>query len=299
MTSDMANEKEQPKKENIPELFIGMANAKPEEDEIVCNWANETGVALIAFISPYVYVRVSPIESVAASISLADEFGVETVVNELRKANIKKAYLLVNSLGGAMGSSYKIARALRMCLDEITVFVPHIAASGGTLLALTGNRIVMGPMSHITPLDVQIGYKGANISMATFQRFFVRASRWFERVTPEEAPYPQRAMADMLDPFIMEEWSGIMSTAVEYVDEILKLSGYKEHKGIAETLVAGFPTHAYVITPDKGKDMGLNIEDSSKFDEEWKIMRYWLGKYLMEEATTHCIRYAIPKTTVQ
>jgi hypothetical protein len=194
-----------------------------------------------------------------------------------------------------MGSSYKIARALRMCLEDITVFIPHIAASGGTLMALTGNRIVMGPMSHISPLDVQIGYKGTGLSLATFQRFFARASGWFETIKPEEAPYPQRAMTDKLDPFIMEEWSGVMSTAISYVSEILELVGYKDYEKTAVTIVTGFPSHSFVINPEQARDMlGLNIEDYAKYPEEWEIMRYWLGKYALEETATHCIRFIIP-----
>jgi ClpP class serine protease len=89
--------------------------------------AKKDGVLLIAFIAPYVSMRVSPIQEVSASISIPDEFGVETVINKIKKSKLKKGYLLVNSPGGGMASSYKIARALRMCLDDITVFVPHVA----------------------------------------------------------------------------------------------------------------------------------------------------------------------------
>ena len=280
---------------DIPELLTKLSNAEVESDARIIELAKNKGVALIAFIMPYVSVRVSPIQEVTASISLPDEFGIETVINEIKKSKIKKAYLLVNSLGGGMASSYKLTRALRSCFEDITVFIPHIAASGGTLIALSGNKIVMGPMSHISPLDVQINYKGTSISMATLQRFFTRASVWFEKMTPDEAPYPQKALTDKLDPFIMEEWSGTMGMATSYVGEILKMSGNKNYEDIARQLVTGFPSHSFVITPDEAKDtLGLNIEDSSEDPEVWQIMRYWLGKYLLEESTIHCIRYFIP-----
>ena len=77
-----------------------------------------------------------------------------------------------------MESAYKIARAVRESFDDLVTFVPHVAASGGTLLALTGNEIVMDLMSHITPLDVQLRYKGTSISAATFMRSFARALKW-------------------------------------------------------------------------------------------------------------------------
>ncbi len=278
----------------IPELLSEIINVKPEEDEIIHKLANEEKVALIAFTAPYIGVRISPVETARTFIGLPDEFGVEALVKELKDANVSKAYLLVNSPGGAMDSSYKIARAIRMCLKEITTFVPHIAASGGTLLALIGNEMVMGPMSHITPLDVQIAYKGPNISAATFMRFFQRASEWFEKETPEEAPYPKRALADKLDPFLMEEWTGLMQTQIEYVEEILELAGYKKYKQIAQQLVMMFPTHEYVITPEKAKEIGLNVKGSAQYQKIWDVMRYWLRKYMFELETMHTIRYVLP-----
>jgi len=272
----------------------GVVNVKVEEDERLTQLAEEKNVALIAFIAPYVPVRVSPIKEVSAAISLPDEFGIEALVELLNEAGVKNAYLLVNSLGGAMTSSYKIARAIRSTLDNIVSFVPHIAASGGTLLALTGNEIVMGPMSHLTPLDVQMRYKGTTVSAATFMRFFARASKWFERITPEEAPYPYKALADKLDPFLMEEWSGFMDLAISYVGEILELAGYEDNEETAQNLVLTFPSHSYVITRDRAREIGLSVKDSEDFKDIWNTMRYWLSKYVFKEEITHCIRYVLP-----
>jgi hypothetical protein len=276
------------------EPLLEIVNVKTEEDECIVKLAEDKNVALIAFIAPYVAVRVSPVEEARAFIGLPDEFGIEVLIELLKKVGVKGAYLLVNSPGGAMSSTYKIAKAIRSTLDNIISFVPHIAASGGTLLALTGNEIVMGSMSHLTPLDVQIRYKGTSVSAATFVRFFSRASKWFEKIAPEEAPYPQRALADKLDPFLMEEWSGFMDTAISYVSEILELVGYKNSEEIAERLVWTFPSHDYVITRNKARDIGLNVKDSEEFKETWSIMRYWLSKYIFEEEITHCIRYVLP-----
>ena len=276
------------------EGLLKIVNVKKEGDEHVIKLAKDKNVALIAFIAPYVAVRVSPVEEARAVISLPDEFGIEALIELLNEVGAKNAYLLVNSPGGAMTSSYKIARAIRSTFDNIVTFVPHIAASGGTLLALTGNEIVMGLMSHLTPLDVQIHYKGATVSAATFMKFFSRASKWFEKITPEEAPYPHRALADKLDPFLMEEWNGFIDTAISYVSEILELTGHEDSEKIAQKLVLTFPSHDYVITRDKAREIGLNVKYSEEYKEIWSIIRYWLSKYIFEEEITHCIRYVLP-----
>src|SRR3972149_1243095 len=95
--------------EDVPELLSDVVNAKPEEDEVIRKLAEEEKVALIAFIAPYVGVRISPVEEARAFISLPDQCGVEAVVKELKAANARKAYLLVNSPGGTIDSSYKVA----------------------------------------------------------------------------------------------------------------------------------------------------------------------------------------------
>jgi hypothetical protein len=281
----------------IPEFLPNIINCKPEEDPHIKALAAKEKVALMAFIAPRVSVRISPVEEASASIGLLDEFGVEALVNRLKEAKVKKAYLLVNSPGGAMSSSYKIARAISASVESVTTFVPHIAASGGTLLALVGNEIVMGPMSHITPLDVQTIYKNERVSAASAMRFFERATRWFEKSTPEEAPYPQRALTDKLDPYLMEEWNGVMTAMMGYVMRVLARTGYDEAKAreIANRIVTAYPTHSYVIDLDEAQRMGLNAKDSAEWPETWDLMRHWLGKYLAEPEMTHCIRFVLPE----
>ena len=97
---------------------------------------------------------------------------------------------MVNSPGGLVQSSYKVARASRKTFKEISVFVPHIAASGGTLLALTGNKIVMG-------------MRARKLRMALYRRTLVGVhqfvTRLFDDVTVDDAPYRYKAPADKCD----------------------------------------------------------------------------------------------------
>ena len=179
-------------------------------------------------------------------------------------------------------------------MKEVTTFVPHVAASGGTLLTVAGNEIVMGPMSHITPLDTQVRFKGAWVSATSSSRFYQRALDWFEKQTPEEAPYPQRALTEKLDPYLMEEWNGVISAMTDYVTEVLTATGYKNADAIAHKLVSSYPTHSYVLNEAKARQIGLNVVAAAANADAWKVMRYWLSKYLIEQQMTHCIRYVIP-----
>ena len=281
--------------QDVEDGMSKIVNLAAESDTNLQELATNKNVALLAFIAPYIGVRTSPVTETYASISLAEELGVELALERLEsQTDSKHCYLLINSPGGAMHSSYKIALALRRAFEKITVFVPHVALSGGTLLALTGDEIVMGTMSHISPLDVQLSYRDTSISAAVSVRAFQRCQEWFETKSRDEAPYPQRAMVDKLDPFIMEEWGGHMESSLAYVSEILTLANYENSEEIAKIIVAGFPSHSFVINREAAKDIGLRVEDPSEYGDVWDIMRSWLSKYLLEQAPSHHIRYVLP-----
>jgi len=252
---------------------------------------------MLAFIAPYTGVRISPATEAYASIGIEEEFGIESAIEKISPHEVEKLYLLINTPGGGMTSSYKVARALRLHFREITVFVPHVAASGGTLIALTGNRIVMGPMSNLTPLDAQISYKGTPISTNNFMKSFQRWATAFSKLSPEEAPYPLRAMAEKLDPLIMEEMNSVVGTALSYVGEILSLSGYEEETAnrLSRFLVVECQHHSFVLTRELLHEQGFNVVPDSEFTEEWNVMRHWLRKYMLQGAPVHHIRYAIPE----
>ena len=56
-----------------------------------------------------------------------------------------------------MLAALQIAKAVRDHKAKVTVFVPHYAMSGGTLIALAADEIVMCAHSVLGPIDPQIG----------------------------------------------------------------------------------------------------------------------------------------------
>jgi len=63
---------------------------------------------------------------------------------------------ILHTPGGLVLAAEQIAHALINHQGEVTVFVPHYAMSGGTLLALTADHIVMDPNAVLGPVDPQI-----------------------------------------------------------------------------------------------------------------------------------------------
>lgn len=207
-------------------------------------------------------------------------------------------YLLINSLGGGVSSSFKIAQAIRDTFDDITVFVPHIAASGGTLLALTGNRIRMGIMSQLSPVDPQRQYLDHGfVSVNSIARAKKRLDKKFAKQQEQEAGYPDRHMVKMLDPVVYEEFWGLRKASEEYLSIILKKTKYAPEKidEILDYLIFALPTHSFVIDKNLAAEIGLKVVADGD-EEEWDLMRKWFAKYVGEETDRHFIRYCIPKT---
>jgi ClpP class serine protease len=65
--------------------------------------------------------------------------------------------IVLHTPGGLVLASLQIARAIRTRKGKVTIFVPHYAMSGGTLIALAADEIVMDTHAVLGPVDPQIG----------------------------------------------------------------------------------------------------------------------------------------------
>jgi len=78
------------------------------------------------------------------------------------------ADLLIETAGGWTGATEKIVSILRGLLPDLRVIVPCRAKSNGTMLALVGNKIVMGACSELGPADPFIQIAPNNMVPAHF-----------------------------------------------------------------------------------------------------------------------------------
>src|SRR6266511_2729923 len=69
--------------------------------------------------------------------------------------------LILHTPGGLVLAAGQIAHALRYHKGKVTVFVPHYAMSGGTLIALAADAIIMDENAVLGPVDPQLGQSPA------------------------------------------------------------------------------------------------------------------------------------------
>jgi ClpP class serine protease len=74
---------------------------------------------------------------------------------------------VIHTPGGLVLAAMQIARAVEAHKAKVTVYVPVYAMSGGTLIALAADEIVLGEFSVLGPIDPQIaGLPAASIVKA-------------------------------------------------------------------------------------------------------------------------------------
>jgi ClpP class serine protease len=78
--------------------------------------------------------------------------------------------LVLHTPGGLVLAAEQIASALRRHPGTVTVFVPHYAMSGGTLIALAADEIVMDPNAVLGPVDPQLGMGQGSVAAASILR---------------------------------------------------------------------------------------------------------------------------------
>jgi ClpP class serine protease len=150
--------------------------------------------------------------------------------------------LVLHTPGGLVLAAEQIAYALQRHQAKVTVMVPHYAMSGGTMIALAADEIVLAPSAVLGPVDPQIGQHPAASIMAAVQRKDVN------KVDDETL-----ILAD------------ISQKAVNQVREVATgllvgrgMEPEAAHK-LANTLSEGRWTHDYPITAEIATDLGLPV----------------------------------------
>ncbi|HEX7767067.1 MAG TPA: ATP-dependent Clp protease proteolytic subunit [Nitrospira sp.] len=173
------------------------------------------------------YIDVNDAEEILRAISLTDPAVPIDIV--------------LHTPGGLVLAALQIARAIHKHQGKVTAFVPHYAMSGGTLIALAAQEIVMSEYAVIGPVDPQVGeYPGASILKAV-------ARKPVERVDDKTlilADQAQKAAAQVRDS--VRELL-VDKCPTDKVDELARM------------LSEGTWTHDHPITYDTAKSFGLPV----------------------------------------
>jgi ClpP class serine protease len=150
--------------------------------------------------------------------------------------------LVLHTPGGLVLATEQIAHALINREGPVTVFIPHYAMSGGTLLALAADQIIMDENAVLGPVDPQIGgYAAADIVKVA-----------------ETKPLGELDDRTLI---LAEMGRKALRQVRELVIRITTANGITQEKAeeLAEILSTGRFTHDYPITAEAAQEMGLPV----------------------------------------
>jgi ClpP class serine protease len=176
---------------------------------------------------------------VPGSISIDDS---EAVLRAIRLTPPDQPIdVILHTPGGLVLAAEQISKALVERKAKVTVFVPHYAMSGGTLIALAADEVVMDPNAVLGPVDPQIGdMPAASIVKAV------------------EIKGP-KAVADeilILADIAQKARNQVLSFVVQV---LLKQMPEKQALQVATVLTEGRFTHDFPITVERARSLGLKV----------------------------------------
>jgi ClpP class serine protease len=149
--------------------------------------------------------------------------------------------LVLHTPGGLVLAALQIARAVRDHKAKVTVFVPHYAMSGVTLISLAADQIVMSSHAVLGPVDPQLGHRPA-----------ASLIKVVEQKPIAEIDDETLVMADIGRKAIEQ----VRKTARELLERQLSP---EQAETLAEKLSTGTWTHDYPILPREAREFGLNV----------------------------------------
>jgi ClpP class serine protease len=150
--------------------------------------------------------------------------------------------LVLHTPGGLVLAATQIAHAVLKRKGKVTVFVPHYAMSGGTLIALAANDIVMSEHAVLGPVDPQLGQQPAASILKVLR---------------------QKPIAEVDDQtLILADQAEKAVVQMEHEVNELLADKYPAEKAIelAKLLTSGTWTHDYPITYDRALALGLRVD---------------------------------------
>ena len=149
--------------------------------------------------------------------------------------------LVLHTPGGLVLAAEQIAYALKGHKAKVTVFIPHYAMSGGTLIALAADEIVMDRHAVLGPVDPQLGqYPAASILKV------------LEKKDINKIDDQTLIMADISHKALKQVKNCVKTILSNKMPE-------EKAEQIADLLSRGEWTHDYPLTYKQAKELGLPV----------------------------------------
>jgi len=149
--------------------------------------------------------------------------------------------IILHTPGGLVLAALQIGRAIRGHKAKVTVFVPHYAMSGGTLICLAAQEIIMSRHAVLGPIDPQVDrFPAASLLKVVEQKPIA------------EIDDETLIMADVARKAIAQ----VKKAAREFLNDRVPQD---QAEALAEKMSTGTWTHDHPIFASEAKELGLPV----------------------------------------
>ena len=187
----------------------------------------------------------------------------------------KKISLFIYTRGGDMVTPLRLVKLIRSYCNEFEVLIPYRCHSAGTLIALGADKIVMGRLGELSPVDptTMHPYNPQNplnpqqkleISVEDLNSYFLLA-REMAKVKEEEMEKVFSNLVEKIHPLSLGNAYRAYRMGKMIAEKLLEMPKAKkfskeEIERIIDEITSRICIHGYPITRDEAENLGLPIE---------------------------------------
>jgi len=218
--------------------FFGSGGLQKARDNLLKSFEQDRKSRVVAMIHRQESVSFLGVP-VSSSISIEDS---EAVLRAIRFTPPDQPIdVILHTPGGLVLAAEQITKALVEHKGKVTVFVPHYAMSGGTLIALAADEIVMDANAVLGPVDPQIGDMPAAsiVKLLAFKK-------------PAQISDQMLILADMAQKARVQVASFVAQVLLKHMEE-------KKAIQLATILTEGRWTHDFPLPVQALQQFGLKV----------------------------------------
>ncbi len=238
-------------------------------EQYISKFFEISGNSVICYFSSFTITRPYQVPPPLQSIVDQDMQGFMTCTKGAQKGCLD---LIIHTPGGDYEATKRIINYLLSTYKKIRVFVPHMAMSGGTLLACAGDEIYMGDYSSLGPTDPQILISGRYVPVGAVISEFQRAFSEVDKNPKSALLWNERLKQVPLG--LIEALTTMKKNSNSYLEQLLSkrnCAGEKidDIKKIVKVLNSheAHSSHGKGIFYQDAKKIGLNVKRLNDFKD--------------------------------
>src|SRR5581483_5688179 len=199
------------------------------------------------------------------SICQNDVAGLYGLLQRLGK--VDRLSMFIKSGGGSGQASLRMVNLLEQYTKHLTVLVPFECQSAATMLALGADKILMGPLAHLSAVDTSLTHDLSPIDrdndrVSVSNDELLRVIRLWTEQAKESTTNPYEALFPYVHPLVIGAVDRSSALSTRICEEILSyhMENADRAREISNILNACYPSHNYPITLREAKRIGLNVE---------------------------------------